>query len=260
MSTILQEKLAQVDSNRLAGKVALVTGGSRGIGAAIASRLAQEGATVLITYSKNKKAADDVITEITKQGKTAHAFKADVASEQETNDLIEQVKKATGKIDILINNAGVWGAGAIDSITLESYDKIFDVNVRGVVATTVAALKLIPEGGRIINLTSVAGKAALPGVSIYSASKAALDHLSKIWAQELGPKGITVNAVAPGTTVTDMFNEAISEEQHSDMIGKTALRRLGQPEDIAAVVAFLASKDGGWITGQTITADGGMNL
>lgn len=260
MSTSVQEKTETVNSNRLAGKVALVTGGSRGIGAAIAQRLAQEGATVLITYSKNKKAADEVITEITKQGKTAHAFKADVACEKETSALIEEVTKATGKIDILINNAGVWGAGPIDAITLEAYHKVFDVNVKGVIATTIAALKLIPEGGRIINLSSVAGRIAMPGVSIYSASKAALDHLTKIWAQELGPKGITVNAVAPGTTVTDMFNEAIGEEQHAGVIEKTALRRLGQAEDIAAVVAFLASKDGGWVTGQTITADGGLNM
>ena len=118
MSTSVKEKAETVNSNRLAGKVALITGGSRGIGAAIAQRLAQEGATVLITYSKNKKAADEVITEITKQGKTAHAFKADVASEKETSALIEEVTKATGKIDILINNAGVWGAGPIDAITL----------------------------------------------------------------------------------------------------------------------------------------------
>lgn len=260
MTTIVQEKLEAQNSNKLAGKVALVTGGSRGIGAAIAARLAQEGATVLITYTKNKKAADEVITEITKQGKTAHAFKADVACEKETNALIEDVQKAVGKIDILINNAGVWGAGPLETLTLESYNKIFDVNVKGVIGTTIAALKLIPEGGRIINISSVAGKVALPGVSIYSASKAALDHLTKIWAHELGPKGITVNAVAPGTTVSDMFNEAIAEDQHAGLIEKTALRRLGQAEDIAAVVAFLASKDSGWVTGQTITADGGLNM
>ena len=260
MTTILQEKTETVNSNRLAGKVALVTGGSRGIGAAIAQRLAQEGATVLITYTKNKKAADDVITEITKQGQTAHAFKADVSCEKETNALIEEVSKATGKIDILINNAGVWGTGPLESLTLESYDKIFDVNVKGVIATTVAALKLLPEGGRIINISSVAAKVAMPGASVYSASKAALDHLTKIWAQELGPKGITVNGVAPGTTVTDMFHEAIAEDQHEGFIQKTALRRLGQVDDIAAVVAFLASKDGGWVTGQTIIADGGINM
>ncbi len=160
----------------------------------------------------------------------------------------------------MINNAGVWEGGTLDQNDVDQYHRIFDVNVKGVLSTTLAALKLIPDGGRIINISSIVAELTLPGMGIYSASKAALDTLTRIWAQELGPRGITVNAVAPGTTVTDMFHAALPGQEAADFaVGKTALRRLGQPEDIAAVVAFLASKDGGWVTGQSIRADGGFN-
>jgi 3-oxoacyl-[acyl-carrier protein] reductase len=259
--TLVQEKPETLVTKRLAGKVAVVTGGSRGIGAAIALRLAQEGATVAITYTKNKKAAEDVVASISKLGNTAVAIRADVASASDTKHLVDELGKKLGKIDVLVNNAGVWEGGALDQLDLDQYQRIFDTNVKGVLATTLAALKLIPNGGRIINLSSVAAEVALPGMSVYSASKAALEALTRIWAQELGPRNITVNAVAPGTTVTDMFNDALpAEETKQAMIEKTALRRLGQPDDIAAVVAFLASKDGGWVTGQSIRADGGLTV
>jgi 3-oxoacyl-[acyl-carrier protein] reductase len=260
MKTV-QERLETVATKRLANKVAVVTGGSRGIGAAIAQRLAQEGARVIITYTKNKNAADDVVKAITEQGATATAFKADAAQPNEARQLFKELEKTVGKIDILVNNAGVWDGGTIEQINLDQYDRIFSVNVRGVLATTLEALRLIPNGGRIINISSAVTALNIPGMGVYSASKAALDKLTSVWAQELGPRNITVNSVNPGTTVTDMFHAAVREEEDKQaMASKTALARLGQPEDIAAVVAFLASKDGAWVTGQSIRADGGINI
>lgn len=257
---VLEEQSQQVSNKRLAGKVALVTGGSRGIGTAIAKRLAEEGATVALTYSKNKNSAEKVLKEINQDETKAYAYKADVASDKEVDLLIDQIKRDHGKLDILINNAGVWEGGPLQDVDIEQFDRIFDVNVRGVIATTKAALNVLQDGGRIINISSVAATFATPGMSIYSASKAALDSLTKIWAQELGARQITVNGVAPGTTATDMYNQALSEEAKAAFNEKTALKRVGEPEDIAAVVAFLASKDGGWITGKTIAADGGINI
>jgi len=249
-----------VNAKKLAGKVALVTGGSRGIGAAIALRLAEEGATIAITYTKNKQAADQVVADITKLGTAAVALKANVASPSDTNSLIEELEQAVGKIDILVNNASVFEGRPVDQIDLEHYQRVFDVNVKGVIATTTAALKLMPNGGRIINVSSGAARLSMPGFSVYSATKAALDTLTRIWAQELGSRKITVNGVAPGTTETDMYREAIPEDAREGIIAKTALGRIGEPEDIAAVVAFLASADGSWVTGHTISCDGGINI
>ncbi len=258
--TLVQEKPETANTKRLAGKVALVTGGSRGIGKAIALRLAEEGATVAISYTKNKESADKVVAEMAKLGEGAVALKADVASVEETKNLANYLEETLGKIDILVNNAGVFDGRPVDQIDLDHYHRVFDVNVAGVIATTTAALKLMQNGGRIINVSSVAADLSMKGASVYSASKAALDALTRIWAQELGPRQITVNGVAPGTTATDMYDQAMSEQGKQDAISKTALGRVGEPEDIAAVVAFLASKDGQWVTGQTIRADGGISF
>jgi 3-oxoacyl-[acyl-carrier protein] reductase len=255
----LQEKSAAVTSKRLAGKVALVTGGSRGIGAGIARRLAGEGAHVAVSYARNQKAADDVVASLKELGVKALAVKADAASEKESQHLIEEVIKEFGKIDILVNNAGVFEPLPLQQVTLDHYNRLFDVNVKGVIATTIAALDKIAQGGRIINVSSVAATASVAGFSVYSATKAAVDTLTRIWAQELGSRQITVNAVAPGATASDMY-DTLPEEAKAGLIEKTALRRVGQPEDIAALVAFLASEDGGWITGQSIKADGGTSL
>jgi 3-oxoacyl-[acyl-carrier protein] reductase len=257
---LVENRPETITTKRLAGKAALVTGGSRGIGAAIALRLAEEGATVAISYTKNKKAADDVVTAIAKLGTGAVAFKADVASIDETRTLVEDLNHTFGKIDILINNAGVFEGLPVDQIDLDHYQRVFDVNVKGVIATTIAALKLMPDGGRIINISSGAASVTVPGMSVYSASKSALETLTRIWAQDLGSRKITVNGVAPGTTATDMFNLSLPEEAKQAMIAKTALGRVGQPDDIAAAVVFLASEDGRWITGQTIRCDGGINV
>ena len=257
---VLDDKQQQAVNKRLKGKIALVTGGSRGIGTAIAKRLAEEGATVALTYSKNKGSAEEVLRQINQEETRAYAYKADVASDKEVNQLIDQIKRDHGKLDILINNAGVWEGGSLEDVEVEQFDRVFDVNVRGVIATTKAALEILQDNGRIINISSVAATFATPGMSIYSASKAALDSLTRIWAQELGARKITVNGVAPGTTATDMYHQALSDEAKAAFNEKTALKRVGEPEDIAAVVAFLASPDGGWVTGKTIAADGGINI
>lgn len=258
--TAVQEKADTVNAKRLLGKVALVTGGSRGIGAGIAQRLAAEGATVAISYAGNKGAADTVVNQINKDGGKALAFQANVTSAKDTEKLIDEVIKAAGRIDILINNAGVFEQSPLEQVDTEHYDRIFDVNVKGVIATTVAALKKIPDGGRIINISSGAADATMAGASVYSASKAALDTLTRIWAQDLGDRKITVNGVAPGTTATDMLRAGLPKEMEEYMIQKTALKRLGKADDIAAVVAFLASEDGRWVNGQTVGADGGLAL
>lgn len=257
--TAVQEKNQLIGNKRLVGKVALVTGGSRGIGAAIALRLAAEGATVVVNYSKSKEAADRVVEQAKELGVKAVAIKGNVSSAEESKELLAQVAKL-GKIDILVNNAAIFEGGAIEEATLESYDRLFDTNVRGVVATTIAALPHLNNGGRIINISSVASHAALPGFSLYSATKGALDALTRGWAQDLGKRQITVNAVAPGTTLTEMLEQAMDENAKKFYADKTALGRLGEPSDIADVVAFLASPDSRWVTGQVIDAHGGLTF
>jgi 3-oxoacyl-[acyl-carrier protein] reductase len=255
--TALQEKLVATTPKRLVGKVAIVTGGSRGIGAAIALRLAAEGATVAITYASNKTAADKTVKEIEELGVKAVSFKADVASKDDTDALVAELRKL-GKIDILVNNAAIFLGGPIDQVGLDQYDQLFNTNVRGVVATTLAALPYLNDGGRIINISSGAARASIPGFSLYSATKGAIEALTRVWAQDLGKRQITVNAVAPGTTETDMLNQGVPDEAKGSFIEKTALGRLGQPSDIADAVAFLASNDGRWVTGKTLDADGGL--
>jgi len=257
--TALQERTSINTTKRLEGKVALVTGGSRGIGAAIALRLAAEGARVAITYNSNKDAADKVVAEIKGLGSTAIALKADVSSAEATAAAIAEIKKF-GKIDILINNAAVFEGGPIDGIAIDQYDRVFDTNVKGVVATTIAALPHINDGGRIINISSGAARASIGGFSLYSATKAALEALTRVWAQDLGKRQITVNAIAPGVTVTDMMEAGLPKEVQKSFVEKTALGRLGQPDDIADAVAFLASNDSRWVTGKTIDVDGGLTF
>ncbi len=258
--TALQEKQNTVVPKRLVGKVALVTGGSRGIGEGIALRLALEGANVAITYAKSKDGAAKVVEQLKAQNVQAKAYAADASVPSQSQSLIDSVIKDFGQVDILVNNAGVFEYQPLENVTIQHYETVFDVNVKGVIATTVAVLPKLNDGGRIINISSVAAKAAIAGYSIYSASKAALDALTRVWAHEVGQRQITVNAVAPGATESDMYHQAMTPEIAQEIIGKTALGRVGQPADIASVVAFLASADGAWITGQTITADGGLNL
>jgi len=260
--TALQVKPVAVNSKRLAGKIALVTGGSRGIGAAIALRLASEGATVAISYANNKTAADNVVGQIQELGAKAVAVKADVASASDTEALIAEIGKLgkSGKIDILVNNAAIFVGGPVQEANLDQFDQVFNTNVRGVVATTLAALPHINDGGRIINISSVAARASIPGFSFYSATKGVLEALTRGWAQDLGKRQITANAIAPGTTATDMLEQGVPAEAQGTFIEKTALGRLGQPSDIADAVAFLASADGRWVTGKTLDLDGGLTF
>jgi 3-oxoacyl-[acyl-carrier protein] reductase len=257
--TALQEKPAKAGAKKLEGKLAVVTGGSRGIGTAIALRLAADGAQVVITYNKNSDAAAKVVAQINNLDGKALAVRANAASPEDNEALIAQIKHL-GKIDILVNNAGVFEGGPIGTVGLDQFDRLFGTNVKGVVATTSAVLPQMNNGGRIINISSVAAKASMAGFSLYSATKAALDALTRIWAQELGQRQITVNGVAPGVTVTDMMEAGMDEAAQKLYASRTALGRLGQPSDIADTVAFLASDDGRWITGQTVIVDGGIAM
>lgn len=244
---------------RLHGKGAVVTGASRGIGGAIARRLASDGASVIVNYCSNEEAALRVVHEIMGAGGTAYAVQADVSRTDEAHRLFEQAIGCLGRLDILVNNAGYAEFLPLDRITEAHVRRHVDTNFTGVVsAIQEAARRFGSEGGRIVNITSGAAQATPPGASIYSATKAAVEALTKTYAAELGPRGITVNAVAPGLTVTDMLNAVMPHEVQQSLISQTPLRRLGAPEDIADVVAFLASDDARWVTGQIVAASGGF--
>lgn len=246
---------------RLAGRVALVTGASRGIGAAIARRLAADGAKVVVNYSKSAGPAEEVVRQIRQAGGEATAVRADVSDPAQVKPLFDAARKAYGKVDILVNNAGVYASWPVEQADPARYDELFNLNVRGpLLATAEFARRVGPDGGRVINISSGAARGAIPGAAAYSATKAALEALTRGHAAELGPKKVTVNAVAPGTTDTEMLRAGLPEEVRQHMIRNTALGRLGTPEDIADVVAFLASDDARWVTGQFLDANGGLRF
>jgi 3-oxoacyl-[acyl-carrier protein] reductase len=245
-------------SKPLQGKVALVTGSSRGIGAAIARRLARDGAKVAVNYASSKQAAEALVRTIKEEGGEAVLAPGDVSAKDGPARIAAAAREAFGRIDILVNNAGVLDIATLGDATTEHFEKVFAVNVFGVAAMTRAAAPHLPDGGRVINTSSIGARAAMPGLSAYIASKAAVDALTRSFAAELGPRGITVNAVAPGVTDTDML---IRDQKFLDeSVAKTPLGRLAQPADIAGTVAFLASADAGWVTGQVIDASGGLRL
>jgi 3-oxoacyl-[acyl-carrier protein] reductase len=248
-------------SKELIGKVALVTGGSRGIGAAIARTLADNGADVAISYSASADKAKAVVNDLLEKGVRAHAFKADQADAKAVEALVKSVVERFGRLDILVNNAGVFVTGQVHdrANNLAELDRLFAVNVGGVAAAVRAAAPLMGEGGRIISIGSVVGDATpWPGASDYSASKGAVAAYTRGWARDLGPKGITVNNVQPGPIDTDM-NPAANGEFANLQNTKTALGRYGKPEEVAAAVAFLASPSAAYITGATLNVDGGFN-
>lgn len=245
---------------KLEGKVAVVTGGARGIGAAIAERLAADGATVVVNYAKSAKEAEIVAERIRKAGGKAKAFKADMSVPADAKELIEAAFRDFERLDILVNNAGRADFVPLEAVNGEHVKAHFDLNVSGpIFATQAAAARFPKEGGRVINVSSVVARSAFPGAAVYSASKAALNALTRVWAAELGPKGITVNAVAPGPVETDMMKAVASPEMVKEWSARSPLGRIGAPKDIADAVAFLASSDARWITGQVIETAGGIN-
>jgi NAD(P)-dependent dehydrogenase (short-subunit alcohol dehydrogenase family) len=248
-------------TQKLIGKTALVTGGSRGIGRAIALRLAADGARVAINYRSNKAAADETVAAIRAAGGDAFAIMGDVGSVEAITAMFAAFDSKADGLDILVNNAGIGEMASIAETEESLYDDMMRVNAKGPFFVTRAALTRFRDGGRIVNISSMVSRAAYPACNAYAMSKAALNMMSLSLAQELGPRGITVNAVAPGATMTD-FAPALFEDPATVeyLASVAALRRVGHPADIAGVVAFLASPDGGWVTGQLIEASGGMHL
>jgi len=236
--------------------VALITGGAGGIGSAITRRLARDGITVVIAYSKSADAAQQLVRDLEASGQRASAVQADVAKPEEVAQLFATTLAQYGRIDYVINNAGTIVPRPLADITDEIYDLVFNVNVRGALNVLKHAAKHLGNGGRVVNTSSTMVGDPIPGGALYAASKAALEALGAVAAKELGPRGITVNSLRVGATVPGMFSKAPPERQAA-MAAASPFKRLGKPEDIADVVAFLVSDAGRWITGQTITVDGG---
>jgi 3-oxoacyl-[acyl-carrier protein] reductase len=248
--------------SKLQGKVALVTGASKGIGAGIAKELASQGAAVAVNYSGSKAGAEKVVDEIKKAGGKAIAVQANVADPDSIGPLVGTVVKTFGPIDILVNNAGIYEFGPLENITTEHFHKLFNLNVLGLLLVTQAAVaKFNPAGGSIINISSVVADGA-PNASVYSATKGAVDTISASLAQELGPKKIRVNSLNPGLIETEGVHAAgvMGSDLQKDAEARTPLGRIGQPQDIATAAALLASDDSIWINGQAIHAAGGFRL
>jgi 3-oxoacyl-[acyl-carrier protein] reductase len=247
-------------SQRLTGKVAVVTGASKGIGASIAKHLAAEGAAVVVNYSSSKEGADRVVAEIKGKGGKAIAVQGDVAKQTDIQRLFAETKKAFGKLDVLVNNAGIYEFAPLEQVTAEHFHKQFNLNVLGLLFASQEAVKHFgPAGGSIINLSSVVSTSPPPNSSVYSATKAAVDAITKTLAKELGPRKIRVNSINPGMVETEGVRSAgITEsELRKQLEAQTPLGRIGQPEDIAPAAVFLASSDSGWITGETLYLAGG---
>jgi 3-oxoacyl-[acyl-carrier protein] reductase len=248
-------------SKKLAGKVAVVTGASKGIGASIAKHLAAEGASVVVNYASSKAGADKVVAEITAHGGKAVAVQGDVAKKTDIERLFAESNRAFGRLDIIVNNAGVYEFGPLEQISEEHFHKQFNVNVLGLILTTQEAVKQFgPAGGSVINISSVVGVNPLPNASVYSATKAAVDAVTKSLAKELGPKNIRVNSINPGMIETEGTHTAgfIGGDFQKNVATQTPLGRIGQPQDVATVATFLASADSGWITGETFLTAGGF--
>jgi 3-oxoacyl-[acyl-carrier protein] reductase len=251
-----------MNTQKLAGKVAVVTGASKGIGADIAKHLAAEGAAVVVNYSSSKEGADRVTNDITKGGGKAIALQADVAKRQDVERLFAQAKKEFGRLDILVNNAGVYRFDPLEAVTEEEFHRQFNTNVLGLIlATQEAAKQFGAEGGSVINISSVASSLTPPTSVVYSATKAAVDAVTRVLAKELGPKNIRVNSINPGGVVTEGFHAGgfAGTDFEKQMVAQTPLGRMGQPRDIAPAAVFLASPDGAWITGETLRVAGGLS-
>jgi 3-oxoacyl-[acyl-carrier protein] reductase len=242
---------------RLDGKVALVTGASRGIGRAIAVRLGQDGAAVIVNYSGNHEAARETVSAVEAASGRALAVQGDVGKVGDIQRLFDAAIQHFGKLDILVNNAGIMFNKPMVDVTEDEYDRIFAVNVKGTFFACQQAAKRMADGGRIINFSSSTTAMMLPTYGTYVATKGAVEQLTHILAKELGSRGITVNVISPGPTDTELFKQGKTEQDIQRFAQLAALGRLGQPEDIADVVALLVSDDANWITGQNIRANGG---
>ncbi|MFP3549339.1 SDR family oxidoreductase [Paraburkholderia sp. SIMBA_049] len=239
-------------------QVAIVTGASRGIGAAIARRLASDGFAVVVNYAASSKEADALVAELKVQGAAAIAVKADVSNADDVRRMFEATEQQLGKVDVLINNAGILKTVPLAETSDALFAQTFDINVRGTFNTLREAATRMNNGGRIVNFSSTTLALNMPGYAIYNATKAAVESFTHVFAKELRGRNITVNAVAPGPVATSLFLNGKTEEQIQTFAKMPPLQRLGQPEDIASVVAFLAGADGAWVNGQVLRANGGV--
>ncbi|HEY3763463.1 MAG TPA: glucose 1-dehydrogenase [Verrucomicrobiae bacterium] len=248
------------NAKKLTGKVAVVTGASKGIGASIAKHLAAEGAAVVVNYASSKTGADKIVGEITAQGGKAVAVQADVAKRADIGRLFAETAKNYGRVDILVNNAGIYEFAPLEQITEEHFHKQFNLNVLGLLLTTQEAVKHFnPAGGSVVNVSSLVSTLAPPGTSVYSATKGAVDTITGSLSKELGGRKIRVNAVRPGLVETEGTNTGgfIHGDMHNQYVANAPLGRIGQPQDIATAVTFLASDDSSWVTGETLLVSGG---
>ncbi len=248
---------------RFTDKIAVVTGASKGIGAGIAKRLAAEGASVVVNYSSSKDGADRIVRDIVQAGGKAVAIGASVTNEDHVTRLFEEVRKAFGRVDVLVNNAGIYAPAPIESLSVLEFNRHFDTNVLGLLMVTKASLPMFPAtGGSIVNISSVVSTLAPPAAAIYVGTKGAVDSITKSLAKELAPQKIRVNGVNPGFVITEGTHSAgmAGGEFEAYAVANTPLGRPGQPEDIAASVAFLASDDASWITGESLLVAGGAGM
>ena len=246
-----------MNTNRHA-QIAIVTGASRGIGAAIARRLSNEGFAVVVNYAASASEADALVAELNAAGGRAIAVKADVSKAADVRRLFETAEQQLGKVDVLVNNAGVIKPTPLADTSDELYDRAFDINVRGTFNTLREAAARMNDGGRIVNFSSTTLALNLPGYAIYNATKASVEAFTHVFAKELRGRNITVNAVAPGPVATSLFFDGKTEAQIQHFAKMPPLERLGQPEDIASVVAFVVSSQAGWVNGQVLRANGGL--
>ncbi|RDK01591.1 SDR family oxidoreductase [Paraburkholderia lacunae] len=239
-------------------RVAIVTGASRGIGAAVAQRLAKDGFAVAVNYASSSTEADALIAELKAAGARAIAVKADVSKADEVRRMFETTEQQLGKVDVLVNNAGVLKTVPLADTSDALYDQTFDINVRGTFNTLREAAARMNDGGRIVNFSSTTLALNMPGYAVYNGTKAAVEAFTHVFAKELRGRNITVNAVAPGPIATSLFLDGKTEEQIQTFAKMPPLQRLGQPDDIASVVSFLAGPDAGWVNGQILRANGGL--
>jgi len=244
--------------NKLAKKVAVVTGASKGIGAGIAKALAAEGASVIVNYASSKEGAEKVVSDITTAGGKAVAVRGDVSKVGDAQSLIDAAIKTYGRLDILVNNSGIYEFAPLEEITEEAFHKSFNINVLGALLVTQAAVKHFGEGASVINIGSTAPLLRSEGTTVYTATKGALDSITGVLSKELGPKKIRINSVNPGFTLTEGTSSYVGSEFAANLIAHVPLGRAAQPAEIASVVVFLASEDSGWLTGELINASGGL--